>query len=135
MAKEKSIEQGAHHQRIAPPLATRVPICRASSMYKILSYFTLRPVREWYAAANSVEAQFVKDIGVEEFLALDWDNPNWAPQMELIEECVHAAVINDKINITAQVQPKQVRIKARIIHKVLKLPLGMATSLFTTTSR
>lgn len=79
-------------------------------------------MRKWreYAVANAVQAAFVKSIGLEEFQALDWDNPNHVPRMELIKEFVDIADINDKVYITARVRSKLVKVNTSIIHTVLK---------------
>jgi hypothetical protein len=46
-------------------------------LYKTLAFESIQLVQEWqdYGTENPEEAQFIKAIGVEEFVALDWDNP------------------------------------------------------------
>lgn len=77
------------------PASRPIPINTDDGLYHTFYFMSLEPLKLWrqYAEEHPEEKKFVKDIGVEEYLAFDWNNPAKGPRMALIEEFVNAAVL------------------------------------------
>jgi hypothetical protein len=81
MAKSKATDRGPRRPWASAPPRYDIQIRTKEGLYKTLAFQTMRPIREWreYANTNPTEAEFIKAIGVSQFVSLDWDNNQRAP--------------------------------------------------------
>ena len=127
MVRRKSTNPNARRTMSKSPANRTTPINTKDELYRTFHFMPLELLQVWraYMEKHPEEKKFVKDIGVKEYLALDWNNQEKAPRMALIEEFINAAVLTDEA-ITARVRSKEITITANFVSEKLHLPFGAA---------